>query len=189
MKTTDPKEYMEIVSDCLNSLNFENIYALSRAIHGTIPQDQTVFVVGNGGSAATASHFAQDLAKNSIVPGKQRLRVLSLTDNVSWLTALANDISYDAIFREQLLNLAKPGDLFIGISVSGNSKNVIEAAKIAEVLAIRRWCLVGGTWGELSNICPSVIHVSSKDFGVVESVHSTILHWVVDEVRRLIEGR
>src|SRR5579859_4624677 len=91
-----------------------------------------VFIMGNGGSAATASHFALDLSKNTIIPGVPRLKAISLTDHVPLITAWSNDTAYEHIFAEQLTNMIEPGDVVIGISASGNSLNVINAMQLAK---------------------------------------------------------
>src|SRR5713226_8741580 len=96
---------------------------LEEAYHG----GHRIFIMGNGGSAATASHFALDLAKNTIMPGIPRLKAISLTDHVPLITAWSNDTAYEHIFAEQLANLIEAGDVVIGISASGNSPNVINA--------------------------------------------------------------
>src|SRR5436853_3529536 len=90
-----------------------------------------IFIMGNGGSAATASHFALDLAKNTIIPGAPRLKAISLTDHVPLITAWSNDTAYEHIFAEQLSNMIEPGDVVIGISTSGNSTKIINAVKMA----------------------------------------------------------
>src|SRR5947209_20063291 len=95
-------------------------------------RNRRIFIMGNGGSAATASHFALDLAKNTIVPGAARLKAISLTDHVPLITAWSNDTAYEHIFAEQLASMIEPGDVVIGISASGNSPNVINALHLAK---------------------------------------------------------
>src|SRR5690348_1656863 len=101
---------------------------LERAYH----HGRRIFIMGNGGSAATASHFALDLAKNTIMPGIPRLKAISLTDHVPLITAWSNDTAYEHIFAEQLANMIEPGDVTIGISTSGNSPNVLNALQLAK---------------------------------------------------------
>src|SRR5437868_10698762 len=100
----------------------ENVYHNGRRI----------FIMGNGGSAATASHFALDLSKNTITAGAPRLKAISLTDHVPLITAWSNDTAYEHIFAEQLANMIEPGDIVLGISASGNSLNVINAIRLAK---------------------------------------------------------
>src|SRR5712691_11575084 len=127
-----------------------------------------VFVVGNGGSAANASHFACDLSKATIVDRRARLRVTSLTDNIALLTAWANDTSYDRVFSEQLTNLLDPGDVVIAISASGNSPNVVSAVLAARLMRASTIALVGFAGGRLLEAVDAAIHVPSNDYGVVE---------------------
>ena len=102
-----------------------------------------IFIMGNGGSAATASHFALDLAKNTIMPGAPRLKAISLTDHVPLITAWSNDTAYEHVFAEQLTNMIEPGDVVIGISTSGNSPNVINALQLAKELRASTIGLLG----------------------------------------------
>src|SRR6266702_277213 len=110
-----------------------------------------IFIMGNGGSAATASHFALDLAKNTIMPGAPRLKAISLTDHVPLITAWSNDTAYEHIFSEQLTNMIEPGDVAIGISASGNSPNVINAVKLAQQSRAATIGLLGATGGKLKS--------------------------------------
>src|SRR6267143_1924191 len=122
---------------------------------------QHVYIVGNGGSASTATHFACDLSKATIVQGRARLRVTSLTDNVALLTAWANDTSYENVFAEQLTNLLDPGDVVIAISASGNSPNVVSAVVAARLMRARTIALVGFAGGRLLEAVDAAIHVPS----------------------------
>src|SRR5438105_8491810 len=108
-----------------------------------------MFILGNGGSAATASHFALDLAKNTITSGAPRLKAISLTDHVPLITAWSNDTAYEHIFAEQLANLIEPGDIVIGISTSGNSLNVIHALHLAKHTRASTIGLLGARGGKL----------------------------------------
>src|SRR2546421_7059790 len=111
-----------------------------------------IFIMGNGGSAATASHFALDLAKNTITSGASRLKAISLTDHVPLITAWSNDTAYEHIFAEQLANLIEPGDIVIGISTSGNSLNVINAMKLTKQHRGFTIALLGAKGGKLKDI-------------------------------------
>ena len=141
-----------------------------------------IFIVGNGGSAATASHFATDLNKiknsNGLVG-----RAISLCDNSSLITAYANDISFDLIFKEQLKNLANSKDILIAISASGKSKNIIEAINYAKKNDIYSVALVGFDSGDMG-ICDLVIHTESKvgDYGPTEDAHSIICHYLAENL-------
>src|SRR2546421_5028105 len=115
----------------------------------TYRQGRRIFIMGNGGSAATASHFALDLAKNTIMPGAPRVKAISLTDHVPLITAWSNDTAYEYIFAEQLANMIEPGDLVIGISASGNSLNLINALRLAKGMRGYTVGLLGAKGGKV----------------------------------------
>src|SRR6266852_2397145 len=115
----------------VQAISLPHIEAVLRVLEEAYRNGHRIFIMGNGGSAATASHFALDLAKNTIMPGVPRLKAISLPDHVPLITAWSNDIAYEHIFSEQLANVIEPGDLVIGISTSGNSPNVINALNLA----------------------------------------------------------
>ncbi len=126
------KRYNDYLHKQLQQIDGAALEALSQAFLSARKNDKTIFFIGNGGSAATASHFAQDLATVGRKAGVDSFRTLSLTDNTSYITALGNDIGYDHIFSEQMRYLFKPGDLLVAISASGNSPNIIVAAEFAK---------------------------------------------------------
>ena len=136
--------------------------------------DSTIFVIGNGGSAANASHFAQDLAKGTVsdIAQKKRIRAVSLTDNGSFITALANDEGYETIFSQQLMTYAQAADRLVIISGSGNSPNVVKAAEYARDNDIKTLGITGFDGGRVKNLAKINIHVPSFDMGLVEAVHS-----------------
>ena len=142
-----------------------------------------VFILGNGGSASTASHFACDLAKNTRQEGLPHFRVIGLTDNMAMFSALANDEGYENVFSEQLASLVRPGDIVIAISASGNSKNVIKAAEAAhryEATVIGFTGFDGGRLGQLANIN---IHVNSDIIEHVEDIHLMLEHLIVKTIK------
>ena len=147
-----------------------------------------VYVVGNGGSATNATHFACDLSKATIVEGRARLRVTSLTDNIALLTAWANDTSYDKVFSEQLTNLLNPGDVVVAISASGNSPNVVSAVRAARLMGASTIGLVGFAGGRVLEAVDAAIHVPSNDYGVVEDCHSVLEHAITVCTRRALLG-
>src|SRR6059058_6283811 len=126
--------------------DLENVLSLLEDVYRS---GHRIFIVGNGGSAATASHFALDLAKNTIMPGAPRLKAISLTDHVPLITAWSNDIAYEHIFSEQLANMIEPGDVVIGISTSGNSPNVINALNLAKQSRAATISLLGAEGGKI----------------------------------------
>jgi D-sedoheptulose 7-phosphate isomerase len=142
-----------------------------------------VYVIGNGGSASTASHFACDLSKATITGDRPRLRVTSLTDNVAVLTAWANDSSYDAVFAEQLTNLLDPGDVVVAISASGKSPNIVAAIGVAQRRGAVTVGLVGFTGGPLKKMVDVAVHVPSDSYGVVEDCHLVLEHAITAAIR------
>ena len=142
-----------------------------------------VYVIGNGGSASTASHFACDLSKATITGNQPRLRVTSLTDNIALLTAWANDSSYEAVFAEQLANLLDPGDVVVAISASGKSLNILAAIGAARDRGAVTVGLVGFTGGPLKKMVDVAVHVPSHTYGVVEDCHLVIEHAITAAIR------
>jgi D-sedoheptulose 7-phosphate isomerase len=147
-----------------------------------------VYILGNGGSASTASHFACDLSKATICRDGPRLRVTSLTDNIALLTAWANDTSYERVFAEQLLSLAGPGDVVVIISASGESPNVLAAALAARELGASTVALVGFAGGALKHMVDVYVHVASHDYGIVEDCQLVLEHAITASVRGALGG-
>ena len=151
-----------------------------------------VFVFGNGGSATTASHLCEDLGKGCLPEAelgdetKTRIKVLSLTDNVGWITAIGNDVGYDQIFLQQIMNLGGKGDLAIGISGSGNSPNVLTAIDWANRHGLRTFGMTGYDGGKLKQMQQAGIHVPLDDMGMVEGIHGCLIHWVIDDLHARI---
>jgi D-sedoheptulose 7-phosphate isomerase len=135
-----------------------------------------IFVIGNGGSAANASHFVTDLGKGASDAVGKRFRCLSLNDNTPWFTAIANDYSYEDVFTEQLRNYAKPDDVLIAISVSGNSPNLVKAIKWAKTNGIKSIVLAGARRGLITELADKSIILDSTHYGHVEDAQMTILH-------------
>ena len=160
----------------LGSLSAEAIVQILGRLHRAASEGRSIFIMGNGGSAANASHFATDLGKSASDHGPVRFRVLSLADNVPWLTALGNDYSYEDVFVRQLMNFARPGDILIAVSVSGNSPNVVKAMQWAVTQGLETVALVGAKRGQLGNLAQQTIVVEDTHYGRVEEAHMTILH-------------
>jgi D-sedoheptulose 7-phosphate isomerase len=141
-------------------------------------EDNTIFVVGNGGSGAVASHWVNDLGPNSVVAGKPGYRVMSLTENGGSLTAIGNDASFDEVFEIQLKTFMRPGDVVIALSVSGNSPNIIRAVEYANANGARTVGCSGIEGGKLSEIANHsiVIPSSNDEYGPVEDAFSIIMH-------------
>ena len=180
------QNYISHLQGVLERLTLADVKASIETIMEAYYAEKQIFVIGNGGSASTASHIACDLGKGTSVPGKPRFRVISLTDNVATMTAWSNDVSYEDVFIEQLKNLVNPGDVVIGISASGNSENVIRAMRYASEIGCKTvgWSGFGG--GKLAEICDVNVVVDSNLYGPVEDVHlilNHILHtWIREEL-------
>ncbi|MBI4524196.1 MAG: SIS domain-containing protein [Deltaproteobacteria bacterium] len=150
--------------------------------------DKQMFLFGNGGSAATASHFACDLAKGTIVPGKRRFRVISLCDQIPVMTAWANDADYSEIFVEQLRNIMNAGDLVIGITSSGNSPNVVKALKYAKVFRAQTVALTGFQGGKVKEIVDHCLIVPSSTVQIIEDVHLALGHAISIQLHATIKA-
>lgn len=148
---------------------------------------KTIYLLGNGGSAATASHIACDLAKATAVPDQRRLRTVSLVDNTALVTAWANDTSYERIFAEQLENLLTPGDVVVAISARGRSPNVLAALQIARAYGASTVGLTGFDGGELPALTDICITVASDTYGVIEDAHLAIGHAVTAAVHTALQ--
>jgi len=170
--------YLNQLQETIRNLPQDDIAQLISWVSEAREQDRTIFVVGNGGSATTASHFATDMGKGASLGRARRFHILSLTDNAGWITALGNDLSYDDVFVEQLANFAKPGDLVVAISVSGNSPNVVKAIQWAKSHGCRSIGLIGAKGGRLRDLVDLPIVVPTEHFGRAEDAHLIITHIV-----------
>ena len=161
---------------------------LADLIYRAYEERRFVFLFGNGGSATAASHFAEDLGKGCFreddlrCDGRRRLKVLSLTDNVGYLTAVGNDMGYDQVFVQQLMSYGQAGDVAIAISGSGNSPNVLAAVEWANRHGLVTFGMTGFDGGRLKALQHSGLHVPLDDMGMVEAIHGCLFHWVVDDL-------
>jgi len=169
-------DYIRDQKAALDSIDPEQVANLIEQFRQALSRDTQVFVFGNGGSAANASHFVTDLGKGSSDKIGKRFRCFSLNDNVSWMTALGNDYSYEDIFVRQLLNFARAGDIVLAMSVSGNSPNVIKAVEWARSNKLKTIALVGGKQGRLAEISDHCLIINSEHYGRVEDAHMGICH-------------
>jgi len=188
----NPRQFLDRVAEELSRIDEAEIAALAGAIWECYEQGRTVFLCGNGGSGSNSSHFCEDLGKGTLKredfdnDRKKRLRVLSLTDNTPYILAWGNDEGFDRVFVEQLKNLARPGDLLIAISGSGNSPNVLRAVEWANRNGLKTFGCTGFSGGKLRVLAQQGLHVPLDDMGIVESIHLTAFHWVVDDLHRRI---
>jgi D-sedoheptulose 7-phosphate isomerase len=188
----DVGPFLERVSQELGRVNAAEVRALADALFECYEHGRTAFVCGNGGSGSNASHFCEDLGKGTLRredfdnDQKKRLRVLSLTDNTPYILAWGNDEGFDRVFVEQLKNLARPKDLLIAISGSGNSPNILRAVDWANRNGLKTFGCTGFKGGTLRELAQQNLHVDLDDMGIVESVHLTAFHWVVDNMHKRI---
>jgi D-sedoheptulose 7-phosphate isomerase len=147
-----------------------------------------IFVMGNGGSAATASHFALDLSKNTIMPGAPRVKAISLTDHVPLITAWSNDTHYEHIFAEQLANMIEPGDTVVGISASGNSANVINAVKLARQHRAATIGLLGAKGGKLKDLVDAYVLAPGQNIEQEEDAHMILTHVITRHMREVVSS-
>jgi len=169
-------EYIQAQKAAHDSIPIESVARLIEELSAALKAERNIFVFGNGGSAANASHFATDLGKGASDKVGKRFRVLSLNDNVSWMTALANDYAYDDVFVGQLQNYGRPGDIALGISVSGNSPNCVKALEWAKAHGLKTVALVGGKRGRMAEIAEQVLVVKDTHYGRVEDAQMGICH-------------
>lgn len=182
--------YVEYLSKFVNSVDENEIEVLINLLFDAYKTGKMVFVIGNGGSAANASHFAQDLAKGTRVnlEQKKRIKALSLTDNLPFVTALGNDDGYNTIFEQQLRTFANPGDILLAISGSGNSPNVIRAIEWANKNGLETIGITGFNGGKLKTINRYSVNVPLNDMCTSESIHSIIFHYVILELQKMISN-
>lgn len=195
--TLGTKEYVERLQAELARIDRAAMERWADLVYQAWERERFVFIFGNGGSGTTASHMSEDLGKSTLRErdlsdeSRKRLKVLSLTDNVGWIMAVGNDLAYDQIFVQQLMNYGGQGDVVIAISGSGNSPNVLKAVDWANRHGLRTFGLTGYGGGKLRQIQQDGLHVDLPDMGMVESIHLCLFHWVLNDVHARInrEGR
>jgi D-sedoheptulose 7-phosphate isomerase len=184
----DIRGYLDRLLKTLDGMPIEQIATLSEMLYRAYSDGKQVFILGNGGSASTASHMAADLGKNTIGPNMRRFRIMSLNDNIPLLTALANDLGYENVFAEQLQNLIQPGDVLIAISGSGKSPNVLRAMEYARSRSAQVAALLGFGGGPAAGLADLVVLIDSDDYGVIEDAHLIINHILVQHFRGRLAG-
>ena len=180
--------YLERLNDELAKIDQAAMQRWADLVYQAWENERFVYIFGNGGSGTTASHMAEDLGKSTLHErdlqdeSRKRLKVLSLTDNAGWLMAVGNDLDYDQIFVQQLMNYGGQGDLVIAISGSGNSPNVLNAVDWANRHGLSTFGLTGYSGGKLKQMQSDGLHVALDDMGMVESIHLCLFHWVLNDV-------
>jgi D-sedoheptulose 7-phosphate isomerase len=179
-----PKEYIERFQQALTLLDHKKINLLAEKLRAMQGVGRKLFLAGNGGSAATASHAACDLGKTVHTAGPNgSIKALCLNDNIPLLTAWGNDAGYEHVFSEQLRNFATAGDLFIPITASGNSPNIVQAIKVAKDLGVETFGLLGFVGGHAKGLLDDYLLIESQDYGVVEDAHMMVIHAITDALK------
>jgi len=188
----DVKSFLERVGQEMQRIDPAQVKAMADAMYDCYQKNRFIFVIGNGGSGSNASHFCEDIGKGTLRredfdnDRQKRFRILSLTDNTPYILAWGNDEGFDRVFVEQLKNLAGPGDLLIAISGSGNSPNILRAVEWANAHQMKTFGCTGFSGGKLRTLAQQGLHVPLDDMGIVESIHLTAFHWIVDDLYRRI---
>jgi D-sedoheptulose 7-phosphate isomerase len=190
------KEYIEKLKEGLDKLDVETIEKIVDTLLIAMKNKKQIFIMGNGGSAAIASHLACDLGKGTLQriydPSEERFRVMSLTDNTPLITALANDVGYDNIFSQQLNNLITRGDVLIVISGSGNSENVVRAVKLAQDYKAIVIGLLGSDGGKIKELTDYCLIYEEKHYGRIEDSGSILCHlicsWIKEKIKQVKGG-
>jgi D-sedoheptulose 7-phosphate isomerase len=175
--------YLAQLQETVAQLPTETINRVINILMESAWNGRKVFICGNGGSASTASHFACDLAKNTIIPGAPRFRVIALTDNIPMMTAWANDTAYENIFAEQLIALIEPGDVVVGISCSGNSGNVLKAIEVARQYGATTIGFTGDHGGRLKDMVDVCLMTASPRIEQQEDIHLIVEHCICAAIR------
>lgn len=183
MNTHPFQEYLERLNRALDGVNRKALDAAVDVLMDCHHAGGSVYVIGNGGSASTATHMACDLSKGPTPDGGQGLVVWSLTDNPALLTALGNDLSFDRIFSEIIRQRVRKSDVLIAISASGNSPNIVEALKAAKTIGCKIIGLTGFEGGVLGEQADLHLHASDTTYGPVEDVHLICNHYLVESLK------
>ena len=183
------RQYLNGIKALLDRFDIEIFEAITNSLIDAYHSEKQIFVMGNGGSASTASHFAADVNKGCCLDLEKKFKVICLNDNIPTMLALANDLAYEAVFIEQLKNFFKPGDLVIGISGSGNSKNVLNALSYAKENGGRTIGLTGFSGGKLSRIVDVAFIAEVDDMQKVEDMHIIVVHMVMQAVYGVLHNR
>lgn len=184
--------YFLRLQETLASVDANALQRCSDILWQAYQNDHCVFIIGNGGSGSNAAHFCQDFSQSTVrrseadSQSRPRLRTLNLTENSAWLLAVGNDLGFDQVFAQPLRTLARRGDVLIAISGSGNSANILEAVRFADGQAMPVIALTGFDGGQLARAGAGEghchIHVPIADMGIVESVHLSLFHWILDDL-------
>jgi len=195
--TANLKIYSQELQEVLGTLPWDEIVRTVEVLWQCCQRGGRIFTMGNGGHCNTAAHMINDLAKHTVssdnkqavVAQQFRFRTLCLNDSASFVTGIGNDMGFDQIFSEQVANWAEPGDVVLGISGSGNSKNILKAFEEARKRGATTICFSGFEGGKARNLADLCIVVPCHKMVQVEDVHLIISHMIADELKRLVQGR
>ena len=180
--------YFTDLEHMLRDISLAHLQEILTLLENAYRDGHRIFIMGNGGSAATASHFALDLAKNTIRAGAPRLKAISLTDHVPLITAWSNDTAYEHIFEEQLANMIESGDVVIGISTSGNSSNVINALNLAKKSRAFTVGLLGAEGGLTKRIVDAYVLAPGQNIEQEEDAHLILAHIITRHMREVVRS-
>ena len=179
------KNYVGIKNKLLNKINKNELKNIIEEILTAVKRQKNIFSCGNGGSASTAEHLSCDFSKGSCTDTNLNIKVFSLNSNVSLMTAIANDISYDDIFSYQLARFGKPNDILLLFSVSGSSKNILKCAKEAKRKKIKIISFTGFNGGKIKKLSKYNANFATNNFGIVEDCHLSIMHFISQYIRNI----
>ena len=179
-------DYLSNLAQTITAIPQEQIWNVIQLLFEAWKSGKQIFLCGNGGSAATASHMANDLNKLTIDPSKRRMKAIALTDNVALMTAWANDTEYEKIFSQQLLNFLQPGDVLIAISTSGNSPSVLHALEAARANQAQTIGFTGCDGGKLKELVDCCILIPDGHMGRQEDCHMILDHVISNTLRQMI---
>ncbi len=186
MRTSDVTSYFNTVVQVIAQMPLATVDRIVQMLFQAYESNRMIYLFGNGGSAALASHFACDLGKGAANGSGKRFQVLAFTDNVPLMTAWANDARYEDIFAEQLINFVRPADIAFGISGSGKSPNVLKALRVARNAGAVTIGLTGFQGGDMRSICDLCVVVPSDNMQIIEDLHLSVTHAVFTAVRARI---
>ena len=189
MQANDPlNQYLVELEEAVRLLKRDTLWQATQVLFEAWRREAQIFILGNGGSAATASHMANDLNKLTITPGKPRFKAIALTDNIPLMTAWGNDNSYEDIFAEQLINFIRPDDVVVAISASGNSPNVLRAVQVARQHGALAIGLTGDTGGKLISLVDHCVLTPTGHVCQQEDCHLIAEHAIANTLKALVEA-
>ena len=180
--------YISDLQEMVEAISRSHLQNVMVLLEEAYRQGHRIFIMGNGGSAATASHFALDLSKNTIVAAAPRVKAISLTDHVPLITAWSNDTAYEHIFAEQLANMIEPGDAVIGISASGNSLNIINALRLAKESQATTIGLLGANGGQIIRMVDAYVLAPGRNIEQEEDAHLILAHLITRQMREVVRS-